>query len=145
MSMFETPPPVWFRVVAVLLLIWGLMGCYACYQQFRLGAEAMGPATEYDRALYAALPVWYNAVYAVAVGAGTLGAVALLARSALARTLFIVSLVAVVIQFGWLFAATDIVAHKGAGTVLPFPILIVAIAAFGVWLSGKARRRRWIG
>lgn len=145
MSMFYSPPPVWFRVVAILLLLWGVAGCYACYLQFRLGAAAMGAPTDYDRALYAALPVWYNAVYAVAVGTGFLGALALLTRSVLARPLFVISLVAVVIQFGWLFVTTDIIAHKGAGTVLPFPILIVAIAAFGAWLSAKARRRRWIG
>jgi hypothetical protein len=137
--------PAWFYVVAILLLLWGAAGCFACYQQFRLGAEAMGPASAYDRALYAALPPWYNWVYAVAVGAGILGAAALLARSALALTLFVISLVAVLVQFGWLFLTTDIVTVKGAGTVLPFPIFIVAMAVFQIWFAGLARRRGWIG
>ena len=136
--------PMWFRIVAAILLVWGVAGCWACVQQFRLGADAMGPATDYDRALYATLPVWYNAVYAVAVGTGFLGALALLARSVLARPLFLISLVAVLIQFGWLFATTDIVAHKGALVVLPFPSIIVAVAAFGAWLAGHARTRGWI-
>lgn len=55
-----TRPPAWFRSVAILLLLWGLAGCYTCVQQFRLGAEAIGPASDYDRALYASLPIWYN-------------------------------------------------------------------------------------
>ncbi len=140
----RTRGPVWFRVVAVALLLWGLAGCFACVQQFRLGAEAMGPASAYDRALYDALPVWYNAVYAVAVGCGLLAAVALLGRSVLARPLFALSSAGVAVQFGWLFATTDIIAVKGGGTAI-FPLVILAIAIFGWWLAGYALRRGWIG
>ena len=104
----------------------------------------MGPATDYQRTLYAGLPVWYNAVYAVAVGTGLLGAVALLARSTLARPLFVISLIAVVVQFGWLFATTDIIAHQGAATV-GFPLFIAAVAAFEIWFARHAQRRGWIG
>ena len=137
--------PLWFRITAVILLLWGAAGCYACLQQFRLGADAMGPASAYDRALYAALPVWYNAVYAVAVGTGLLGALALLTRSVLAVPLYAISLVAVIVQFGWLFAATDIIAVRGVAPVVPFPVFIVALGVFSLWLSRHARRRRWIG
>ena len=144
MTTIVRPVPLWFRAAAVLLLLWGLAGCFACYQQFRLGAEAMGPATDYDRAIYAALPVWYNSVYAVAVGTGMLGALALLARSVLARPLYAISLAAVLVQFGWLFATSDIVAVKGAAAVLPFPIFIAAVTIFALWLAGMARRRGWI-
>lgn len=141
---FGRRAPAWFRVVGIILVLWGAVGCYACVQQFRLGAAAMGPATDYDRALYASLPGWYDLCYAVAVGAGLLGAIALLARSAVARLAFAVSLIAVVVQFGWLFATTDIVAVKGAALVLPFPAFIAAVAVFEVWLAGHARRRDWI-
>lgn len=136
-------PPMWFYVVAALLTLWGVAGCYACWQQVRLGADAMGPASAHDRALYAALPGWYNSIYAAAVGFGTAGGVALLARRRSATIFFAVSLIAVAVQFGWLFATTDIVAHKGAGTVLPFPFLIAAVAVFALWFSLRARRRRW--
>ncbi len=71
-------PPAWFWIVSVLLLLWGAIGCFACIQQFRLGAEAWGdPANaDYNRALYASLPGWYDYVYALAVGAGFAGAAA---------------------------------------------------------------------
>ncbi|TPG14604.1 hypothetical protein EAH84_03775 [Sphingomonas oligophenolica] len=135
--------PTWFRIFAVVLLAWGAAGCFAWYQQFRLGADAMGPADAYQRALYAALPVWYNAVYAVAVGTGFLGALALLARSVFARPLFVVALIAVIVQFGWLFATTDILAHRGVGAA-GFPIVIVVITGFEIWLARHAQRRGWI-
>lgn len=75
------------------MLLWGLASCYARVQQLRLGAEAMAPASGYDRALYASLPIGYNAVYAVAVGCGLFAAVALLARSVLAIPLAIATFV----------------------------------------------------
>lgn len=137
--------PLWFRIVAVLLLLWGVAGCYACFQQFRLGADAMGPATDYDRALFAALPVWYNAVYAVAVGTGLLGALALLARSVLAVPLCAISLVAVVVMFGWFFATTDVIAVKGPLIALGPPFVIALIAAYALWLATTARGRGWLG
>lgn len=136
--------PTWFVAIAILLVAWSAMGVFACVQQFRLGADAMGPATQYDRDLYARLPIWYNAIYAVAVGTAFLGALALLFRSLLSIPLFAISLVAVVVQFGWLFAATDIIAVKGVW-VTYFPLAIFAIGAFSLWLARFARARRWIG
>ncbi|WP_375271993.1 hypothetical protein [Sphingomonas sp.] len=139
-----TRAPTWFRIVAVVLLLWAIAGCYACIQQFRLGAEAMEPASDYDRALYASLPIWYNAVYAVAVGCGLLGAVALLARSVLAVPLITLSLIGVAVQFGWLFAATDIAQVKDWWTAV-FPLVIAAVALLSVLLARRARARGWIG
>lgn len=136
--------PWWFRIVAIVLLLWAAMGVYACIQQFRLGAEAMGPASDYDRALFARLPIWYMADYAVATGCMLLGALALLAGSALAVPLLTISLVAVMIQFGWLFATTDIIAAKGIYVVY-FPLLILLVGAVALQVAHLARRRGWIG
>ena len=138
-------PPLWFWIVAIVLVMWGAMGVFACIQQFRLGADAMGPADDYYRKLYATFPQWYNWVYAAAVGSGLLGSLALLMRSASARGLFVVSLIAEIVQFGWLFATTDMVAVRGVAATAGFPIVIVAIAAFQIWFAGVARRRGWIG
>lgn len=138
-------PPAWFWIVVVLLIAWEAMGVYACVEQFRLGADAMGPATDYDRALYASMPVWYNYVYAVATFGGLLAALALALRERRAVILYWISLIAVVVMFGYLFATTDLIAHKGAGVVLPFPAVIFALAVFAVWFAGFAAKKGWIG
>ena len=143
--MVRARTPIWFAVVAMVLVIWGLMGCYSCYLQLRLGADAMGPASAYDRALYASLPAWYNPMYVVAVLSGTIGAIALLARSRTAVPLAVVALVTVIIMFGYMFVATDLIAHKGVAVSVSFPIVIAAIAAFQLWLSRLALARGWIG
>ena len=140
----ETKPPVWFWIVAVLLVLWEAMGCYACYTQFRLGAAAMGPVDEWSLRYYAALPVWYNWVYAAATFGGLLGGLALLARERRATILFSISLVAIIVMFGYAFAATDLIAHKGLAQVLPFPLFIAAVGAFSLWFAGFAARKGWL-
>lgn len=144
MAVADRRAPGWFRVVAVLLVIWGLAGCVACVQQIRLGAEALGPASDYDRALFAGLPGWYMPIYAVATSGGLLGAVALVARSRWAVPLYALSLAAVVVQFGYTFVATDLIAAKGAAETVPFPLFIAAVAAAATALSVRATRRGWI-
>ena len=130
------------RLKAGLLLLWELGGLYSCVQQFRLGAEAMGPATDYDRQLYASLPGWYNWCYAVATGTGALAALMLLLLKAAAKPLYIVSTIAVVVMFGYLFATSDIIAVKGVWTTY-FPLFILALSLFGIWLADKAVKRGW--
>jgi hypothetical protein len=140
---FVRQGPLWFRMTTGVLVVWGLVGCFMCLQQIRLGADAMRHATAYDRALYAALPSWYDPLFAVAVITGLVGAILLFMRRANARPFLIASLVATIVQFGWLFASTDIVAQKGAGDSFSFPLVIVAIAAFTLWLVGHARLKGW--
>lgn len=145
MSEFDRPAvPVWYWVIAILLTLWGAMGCFACYQQFKLGPAAWGEVTDYSRALYASLPVWYNWLYALAVGTALLGGIGLLLRAGWAKAAFWISLIAAVVQFGYAFAATDMVAVKGAAATLPFPIFIIAVAVFSVWFAGFAKGRGWL-
>ncbi|UZK66132.1 hypothetical protein [Sphingomonas sp. M1-B02] len=144
-SFLRQRPPAWFRIVAVILLLWGLMGAASVYLHVAYGADMDPKATDWDRAYYAALPGWFTPVYAVAVGGGLLGAIALLMGSRLAKPLFIVSLIAVVVQFGYVFLGTDMLARKGAAITVPFPLFIAAVAAAQVWLADLAQRRGWIG
>lgn len=141
---FRQKPAVWFTVLAVLLVLWGLAGCASFYVHVAYGPDIDPHATDWDRAYFAALPGWLTLDYAVAVGAGLLGSIALLLRSKLAQPLYLVSLIAVVIQFGYVFLATDLAAHKGPATAYPFPALIFAIAIFQLWFAGYARRRGWL-
>lgn len=131
--------PVWYWVVSAVLLIWNGFGCFACFSQMRMKPEAFERLPDEQRAAWAAMPLTVKAAYAVAVGAGLLGAIALLARCAAAGPLFIASLVAVIVQFGWFF-----VAYRGASRLGPsslaFPafIALVAVAQIGFACWAKA-------
>jgi hypothetical protein len=136
--------PAWFWIVTILLVLWEAMGCFACVSQIRLGAAAMGTVDDWSLKYYAALPVWYNTVYAVATFGGLLGGLALLARNRWSMALFWISFAAVIVMFGYAFAATDLIAHKGLAQVLPFPLFIAAVGAFSIWFAGYTVRKGWI-
>jgi hypothetical protein len=138
-----TTPPVWFRIATVLLVLWELMGCYACVEQFRLGAAAMGPVDDWSLKYYAALPTWYNAVYALATGGSLLGGLALLLRREIAINLLWIAFAAIIVMFGYAFVATDLIAHKGLGQVLPFPLVIATVGGLSIWLAMLSKRNGW--
>ena len=142
---FQQKPPAWFRILSVVLVLWGLIGCVALYVHIAYGPAIDPNATDWDRAYYAAMPAWFTPVYCIAIFGGLLGAIALVARSALAKWPYLASLIAVLVQFGWVFFATDLLTHKGAAATVPFPTFIIVVAAFQLWLAGHAAKRGWIG
>ena len=110
-----------------------------------MDAAAIARMSAYDQAFRAHQPAWEVWAYAVAVWTGFIGAVALVARSRLAHPVFVVSLVAVVALFGWIFVATDLIAVKGPLVAMGFPIFIAVAAVGQIWFADHARKREWIG
>jgi hypothetical protein len=138
---FDRRPPSWFTIVAVLLLLWGLMGCVSLYLHFGVGP---GPdASDYDRKLFADMPMWLRLVYVLAVVNGLLGAIGLLLKRRWAVILSINALILVVIQFGWMFLATDIIAVKGLW-VTYFPALIWVVQAVQLFVARRASSSGWL-
>lgn len=141
---FVRSPPPWFRIVAILFLLWGVAGGYAFYSQATMGPAALAALAEADRRFYTALPRWFAWVYGIATWGGLCGSIALLLGRRSAGGLFAASLLAVAIQFGWVFAATDLVARKGAAATVPFPLLIVVIALWQLAVARQGIARGWL-
>lgn len=136
--------PTWFTATVVLLLLWALAGVAACAGHVMAGEQMAAAQGEWDVAFFRALPGWFAWDYAVATGAGLAGAIALLCRSRLALVLYGISLAAVVIQFGYVFLATDLIAHKGAAATVPFPAFIAAMGGLQIAVACLALRRGWV-
>lgn len=136
--------PWFYWVVAVSLMLWGLIGCVEWVMQFMYGPAAMGRTSEYDLQLHAGMPGWYDYSHAASVSAMLAGGIGLLLRARWAQAAFLLSMIAAIAQFGYLFAATDIIAEKGAITVVPFPVLIILIAFAAMVFAGYALRRNWV-
>ena len=136
--------PGWYIILVSVLIVWGLAGCAAFFMHVKYGPAMDPAATDWDRAYFAALPAWFSWDYAVAVGAGLLGSIALLARSKFAGLLYILSLIAVLIQFGYVFFATDLLAHKGAAATVPFPMFIALMGGVQIVMALFAARRGWV-
>ncbi len=136
--------PRWLMPVAAGSILWGMMGCVACWAQVTMSAETLAAMDPADRALFVGMPGWYNPVYAVAVGSGLAGGIALLLRRKLAEPLFALSLAAVVVQFGYLFATSDIIARKGFIGAAAFPIVIALVALGELLVARTGRRQGWL-
>jgi hypothetical protein len=135
--------PGWYWAVAVLALLWEAGGCYAYLTQVSAGAKALAALTPAERAVWQAMPPWIWGAYAVAVWVGLSGAIGLLMRQPWARAALIVSLAGVVVQFGWLFLRTDMLAAKGpSATILPAAIFIVGL--FLIWFASLAGKTGWL-
>jgi hypothetical protein len=143
-SYIRQRPAHWFGTAALILFLWAVLGCVALYLHASFDPAAPVGVSDWERDYYQQLPLWFVYDYAIGVGAGLLGSIALLRRSRTANFFYIVSLAAVIVQFGYVFAFTGIVAAKGVVQALPFPLIIVGIAIFQIWLAGLATRRGWI-
>jgi hypothetical protein len=137
-------PPTWYWVVSGLAVLWMLFGVMAWVMDLMTDEAALAEFSDAQRQLYAARPQWLFAVYGVAIFSGLGGAIGLLLRKSWATTLFILSLVAIIVQFGYTFIAMRAVELLGAAAAIPFPLVIFLIGVALVWFAQKSRKMGWI-
>ena len=142
-STYRTTPTRGFWIISVLALLWNLMGIATYLMTVTMSEEALAALPEAERALYTSTPAWVTSAYAIAVFGGTLASVALLMRKAWAVPLFLVSLVAILLQMGHALFGTALIEVQGAAAAV-LPLLILVIAAYLAWFSRSAHRRGWI-
>jgi hypothetical protein len=136
------PIPKWYLPVAIVALLWNLIGCAAYLHDVMLSPEdiAMMPADQ--QALYAARPGWSVAATAVAVWGGALGCLGLILRRRWATPLLIASLAGVILQDLSLFAMSGKAAIPSAAYVMQGLVLLISIGL--VILARKAAARGWL-
>jgi len=118
-----------FWIVAVLALVWNLIGLAMFVMQVTMPPETVAAMAPGQREVYEATPGWLDALFGVAVIAGVLGAIGLFLRRRWASPLFVVSLVALVAQLLAAYLVTPVWATSGAaGLVLPVVLLVIAVA-----------------
>ncbi len=142
--MSNTKPPRSYWIVAVLALVWMAFGVFAWVMDFITDESQLAELDEARKQLFAQRPQWIFALYALAIGTGFLGALALVLRKAIAVPLFLVSLIAVVVQFGYILGVMETVKLLGWAQAAAFPLAIFAIGAFLLWYSVRAKKRQWI-
>ena len=121
--------PTWFKVVPGIAIAWNLMGLAA------FAMDAIG-GTQSE------MPGWFVFAYAAATVGGTLGAILLFMRKAIAMPVLLISLVGVLAQFGYIFGATDALSTMGAQALLPAAVIIISMGL--VWLALQAKGRGWL-
>lgn len=135
--------PRWFKAVAIVALVWNLLGCAAFVFDLLLTPEALAAMPAEQQALYAARPGWAVAATGVAVLGGVVGCVGLLRRRKWALPVFVLSLAGIVAQDIALFVLVD--GAKLAGPVaVAMQAVVLAVGIALVLLSRRRIARGWL-
>ena len=139
-----TKPNTAFWTIAVLALLWNIIGVFLwASNSFLMTEETMAAFTPEQQQLMDSTPSWNTAVYGFATISALLACVCLLMRKKLAVALFGLSLIAVlIIQLYWVFIM-DSVTLMGPQSII-VPLIVIAIAIFEYFYSKGAAQRGWI-
>ena len=137
-----TATPKWFKPVAVVALLWNLIGCVAFVMDLRMTPEDIGKLSVAQQAMYAARPVWSVVATGVAVCGGALGCIGLALGKRWSYPLLVLSLLGVILQDVSLFAMTAMSQAGSTAVILQFIVLAVALGL--VLLASKATRNGWL-
>lgn len=143
-DIIDGKPTMTFWFLSGAALIWNLFGMMIYVMTVSATPEQL--AAQYAPEQVAFLenvPVWATSAFAIAVTAGVLGSLMLLFRKAWAVPLFVISLVAVLVQNLHSFVLNDSVALFGM-TPVYIQSAIVVIAVLLIFFARGAKARRWL-
>jgi len=143
MSPDQTKPSTSFWVISILALVWNLTGIMSFIMNVSMSSEALAALTDAQRELYESTPVWLKFVFGVAVFSGVLGCILLLMRKASAIRVFVVSLIAILIQMLYSLFMTNSFEVYGPSSIV-MPIVVIGIGIFLVWYSRLSFHKRWL-
>lgn len=136
--------PVTFWIISVVGLLWNAMGVFNFGSQMAMTDEILAALPEAQRTLYESTPGWIRAVFGIAVIGGLLGCIGLLMKKAWSIPLFLVSLIAILIQMGYSWFATNAVEAVGPVMGIVMPLVVILIGAFLWYYARSSQRKGWI-
>lgn len=139
-----TKPNTAFWIIAVLALLWNLIGVYFwLYEYFLMTEEIRATLPPEQVEIMASAPSWSMYVYGLAVFSGLLASVLLLMRKNMAVGVFLLSLIAaLILQLYWMFGM-DIIDKMGPQSLI-MPLIVIALAIFEYFYSKGAARNGWL-
>jgi len=135
-----TRAPIWFWIAGAIALIWNGLGLLAYFQQISMSAQEFAALPQQQQDLMVNQPSWVMAAFAVAVFSGFVAAIALLLRKRVAVRLFLLSLLAVIVQFSSYFIIDGYLEFI-AGQGWTMPILIIIFAIGFAWIARRAEQQ----
>lgn len=150
----ENSAPGWFKFVAIIGLLWNVLGVlsylfYTAMLEKMMTPEVLETLPPEDRAtteaqlqLLAETPAWATGAYAIAVFGGLLGCILLLMRRSLAVPVLGLSLAGVVVQNIHSFGMTNALETTGP-TALILPGVVLLFAVVLLWMALKAKNEGW--
>ena len=136
-------PTTLFWIIGIAALVWNGLGVMSYIGQAYMTDEVRAALPEAERALYENVPTWVTAAFAIAVFGGLLGSAFLLMRKKLARPMFLISLIAIVVQMSYNLFMSRAAEVYGPGSVI-MPIMVIVIGVFLLMYSKKTIAKGWL-
>lgn len=135
--------PSWLKSTAWAALVWNLLGVTAFVMQMLMTPEMISKLPVEQQAAYSDTPLWSTIAFATAVFGGFIGSVLLLLKHSLARSVFALSLIAILIQQFYNFIVINSIKLLGASAVF-MPILVIIVATLLLLISHKGVQQGWL-
>lgn len=132
-----------FWIISVIAVLWNLMGVAAFGMDMTVSEESLELMSEAQRKMYEQNPMWLKLVYGVATIGGLIASIGLIMKKKWCINLFLVSLVAIVIQFGYVLFGTEAFSISGP-TAAILPSVVILYAAFLWYYSKQCDKRGWL-
>ncbi|WP_034058925.1 hypothetical protein [Lacinutrix jangbogonensis] len=134
---FKQKPPVWFWIVAVIGLLWNVMGVNHYLQQAYNTERFRNMYSQEQLDIVASAPSWVTATFAIAVFTGFFGFVFILLRKKLGYALLLISLLGVIIQMSHILIS-------GHASSIGMTIMILVFAVISVLIARLFKTKGWI-
>lgn len=136
-----TSKPKWLLWAGLASLLWNLFGVAAFIMQATMSDEALSSLPAEQQELWGDMGIATWIAYAVAVGAGTLGAIGIILGRKWAVLLFLLSLAAIAVQFSY---PLGYALGNDMMSLMIFPAFIFIIAIAQWLLARKWRDAGWL-
>jgi hypothetical protein len=135
--------PGWFRLFSLLGLLWNALGVFMYLKSVGIFGDPLAGLEPAHAELARSVPAWVTGAFAIAVFAGLLGSLCMVAGKRLASSLLSLSLLAVIVQSAWIVLISNARAVEGMLAVA-MPACLVLIAFLLLWLAGKGTAKGWL-
>mgnify|MGYP000064560396 FL=1 len=139
MEQTSNRPSITFWIISILALIWNIMGLVAYVGQTFMSGEIHKTLPKPEQHYFSNMPAWITAAFATAVFAGIFGSLALLFKKKMANFLFIISMIALLVQQNYNFFIQDYIEIHGIKLILP--MATITIGFFLLWFSYKMSKQ----
>lgn len=118
------------RWIAALAILWNLLGFAIFVNEVTMTPEQIAALPDAAREIRAAMPAWPMLVFAVAVGSGVVASLGLWLRQRWSVPTFVVSVLAMVLQFSSVYATTPAWRLNGVTGLIPAIVLVLIQVLF---------------
>ena len=137
-------PSTLFWIIAIVLLLWNLMGASAFIVDTFFTDTLAGTYNEEQMNAINATPIWSKVLYGISTIGGLVAAILLITRKTSAIKVYAISLIAIIIHTVYNIGFAGAMELFGVGEGLIFPLVIIVLAIFEYWWSRYSASRGWL-